>query len=423
MYIYVRVIAIISIMSSIVTHPQYGPSCAQIKHGTRPESFVQRITCARQAVLGGNTAAAYELMAPIYRDARNTTSNTRPDSQAKLNTIVELQLPDTGRQLIKQYGIDDVYTALAQTVNIDPASGSTVASKRTLAQPLVTSVTNALQSARSSKPAARPIEKTEEPTQQPRELTAEEKDMVVKAQRQVAKAFALNNMVDNIFFIAVKNNNSDVCQNLISAIKQADDRNVQAIVDIVALYHKQGDNAQTAYANLTSKLASYKIVQWLGFGNKDKTTQELLDLWIDAAPSLKLLNALEKSGMPTEEQEGYAGACLFRLNEGTNELRVSKAIMLMRNAKSLMFEPDGQKIKTPTPLMAFGNVDALYQALYTGLIDNNFIIEPDTQFMVQGKKLTLNEIDTQLAQIIADEAIRVMMEMEELKRQGYAPAS
>ena len=423
MYIYVRIMAIISIMSSMVLHAQYRPSCAQIKHGTRPESFVQRITCARQAVLGGNALAAYELMAPIYRDARNSTSNTRSESQAKLSALVELQLPDTGRQLIKQYGIDDVYTALAQTANIDPATGSAAASKRTLAQPLVTSVANALQSARGSKPVSGRAAKTEEPVQ-PRELTAEEKDMVVKAQRQVAKAFALNNMLDNLFFIAVKNNNPDVCQNLISAIKQPSDSNIKALVDIVALYHKQGDNAQATYELLASKLASYKIAQWLGFGNKNKTTQELFDLWIDTAPSLQLLTALEKSGMPTNDQEGRAGSYLFRQNVGTNDLRVSKAIMLMRNAKSLLFEPGGgQTFKTPSPLMAVVTVSAIYQALHEGLLAHNFIIEPDTQFVVHGKKLTLDDIDTQLAQIIADEAARVMMEMEELRRQGHLPTA
>jgi len=410
-------------MSALVTHTQYGPSCAQIKHGTRPESFVQRITCARQAVLGGNTPAAYELMAPIYRDARNTTSNTRPDSQAKLRTIVELQLPDTGRQLIKQYGIDDVYTALAQTVNIDPASGSTVASKRTLAQPLVTSVANALQSARSSKPASRPIEKTEEPVQL-RELTAAEKDMVMEAQRQPIKIFALNHILDNLFFIALTNNNPDVCQNLISAIKQTDERNVKAIVDIIALYHQQGDNTQATYALLQDKLASYRIVTWLGFGNKNKTTKELLDLWIEAVPSMELIKALEKSNMPTEEQEQQAGAYLERYNQGTNGLRLSNALTLLRNAKSLLFQPgaEGQTFKTPSPLTAVVTVSAMYQALHAGLLANNFIITPETQFVVQGKKLTLAEIDTQFAGIVKEEFIRVKMEMEELKRQGYVPA-
>jgi hypothetical protein len=413
-------------MSAMVAHPQYGPSCAQIKHGTRPESFVQRITCARQAVLGGNTPAAYELMAPIYRNARNTTSNTRPDSQAKLSIIVELQLPDTGRQLIKQYGIDDVYTALAQVAGIDPATGGAAASKRTLPAPLTTSVANALQPARVSKPAVRPAQPAPQQVvehMKQRELTAQEKELVMKAQRQPVRIFALNNVLDNLFFIALESNDSDVCQNLIFAIKQTDDSNVKAIVDIIALYHQQGDNAQSTYSLLKEKLASYKIVQWLGFGNKNKTTQELFDLWIETVPSMQLVQALEKSGMPTDEQERQAGAYLERYNQGTNALRLSNAITLLRNAKSLLFQPGekGQTFRTPSPLTAVVTVLAIYQALREGLLANKFRITPETQFLVQGKNRTLAEIDTQFAGIVKEEFIRVKMENIELQRQGYIP--
>ena len=131
--------------------------CDKILHGTKVESFVQRASCARQAVLAGDNQRAYELMAPVYNHAIGHKKSSGRDSRAKLNDIIQIKLKGNKSALVEEYGVEDVYAAMAIIADVDPATGRQVAiqEKNRLPQELVQQVQTALQAEVVTLPAIR----------------------------------------------------------------------------------------------------------------------------------------------------------------------------------------------------------------------------------------------------------------------------
>lgn len=423
------IITMLALTGAGALHAQRGRSvgCDKILNPNKVESFVQRMSCAGQAMYDGDDARAFDLMAPIYKDAISSKSNTRVDSQAKLRKIVELKLGATTDQLVGQYGADSVYAAISDASGINPITGKATkgASKAVLPAELVTAVADAIG---AGGPAA-PAEEVGIPKAQP--LTPEEMAIVEKvttqeraqAAQEVTEAniklFAVNSVLDRMFTTALINNDQKVCQNLIAGVCAG--QSLAVIRDAA-----KAETDEKMYQNLKEGMNSWMDFEWFRAKPSEMSKVELLEAWTDIALSPVLADELSKAGIPSESDIEAARAYLTGKTQGSASLRLSKAIMLAREAVKFIYEPlviEGRATRRATVVEArYVPVQDIYNTLIGGLLENNFRLESTTTFKINirqykdgriiGSNLeerTLDELDKYLGEFIAIQMADVLL--------------
>jgi len=410
-----------------VLHAQRGRSvsCDKILNPNKVESFTQRFSCAGQAMEDGDEARAFNLMAPIYKDAIGSKSNTRVNSQEKLRAIVKLKLGAAADQLVGQYGPDSVYAAMADASGINPITGTATkgASKVVLPAELVTAVANAINAGPARGPIAGPAEEGGVPQAPPltpeemaivEEVTARERQQAAtQFKKENAELLAIDYVLDLMFRQALANDNWDLAQNLIEAIKTG--KGFDAIRNAYNAKSDMGQNKEiTMYNSLDSNLGSWRLTKLLRMGPAEKSKEDLFGEWIDTVPAPGLTKKLLDAGVPDKStvalvQRYYDGDASVE----TPDLAFAKAVMLMRNAYRVIFDPvRGVPFAVSTD-DRFAQIADIYLALNQGLIANKFRIDGSTKFNVQstsekagvltapGESYTLQELNIRLGDIIA----------------------
>ena len=435
------IITMLALTGAGALHAQRGRSvsCDKILNEKSVSSFVQRFSCARQAMLDGEDAQALELMAPIYKDATSSRSNTRVDSQAKLAGVVRLKIPAAADQLIGQYGADSVYAAVANASDINPLTGKATkgASKVVLPAELVTAVANAMGESRV--PQAPPLT-PEDLALLEEGVTPEEAAAiaaVTPAARQQAaqevieaniKAFAANSVLDEMFIAALDKGDQEVCQNLIAGMISGDI--LSSIKKAYTVPKGALQKSDAMYNSLRNDLTSWQVFGWFRARPVTMSSRELLGVWMDVVAAPSLIDGLTDSNVPAKQVVDAARNYLQGKSEGTSALRVSKAIMLARTAAKFIWEPmiiDGQAVRRATALEAeYAPVREIYDALIDGLIKNRLNISSDTMFKLAVYKYkftgeigeiisqdteekTLGQLDKYLGELIAIQMADVLM--------------
>jgi hypothetical protein len=411
-------------------HAQRGRSvgCDKILNPNKVESFVQRFSCASMAMDDEDDARAFDLMAPIYKDAISSKSNTRVDTQAKLRKIVELKLGDATDQLVGQYGADSVYAAIADASGINPITGKETkgASKVVLPAELVTAVADAI----GARGPAAPAEEVGIPEALP--LTPEEMAIVEKVtpqERQQAaqevtdaniKLFALNSVLDQMFTTALIKDDQEVCQNLIAGVCTG-----QSLA-VIRNAAKAKTNDEMYYTLKQGMTSGWTLFEWFKSNPSKMSQRQLLEAWTDIALAPVLADELSKAGIPSESDIEAARAYLTGKTEGSASLRLSKAFMLAREAVKFIYEPlviEGRATRRATVVEArYVPVQDIYNTLIGGILKRNFRLTSTTTFKIEirqyqdgriiGSRLeerTLDELDKYLGEFIAIQMADVLL--------------
>jgi hypothetical protein len=410
-------------------YAQWGVSCDVMRHGSAVESFVQRISCARQALHEQHDERAFALMAPIYRHALGGSQS----SMDKLSAIVSLKLPpELAQTLISEYGESDVYAAIVDAYGINPLTGALKKNTIVLSQELVSTVRQALPKKPAVAVSLAPAQ-GQVPVKQPRSRVKKQNRLqqartkkIIKKEAPVrvsetekaqaaqtiaeenVRLFAVNSVLDLMFITALMHNDQYVCQNLIAGVGTGN--SFQVIRTAV-----QSNSNEAMYQSLKTAITSWSLFSWFRAKPATKSREELLGEWIAVIPAPMLVEQLVRAGIPDHDTIMRARAYLKNYELSTLQFRLSKAIMLMRLSYRTIFDPvRGVPFAVSTD-ERFGQIADIYLALNRGLLSHTFKISDTTQFTVQVPfsseimVLTLEELDKRLGEIVATLTVDILV--------------
>jgi len=418
-----------AIASTCFLYAQWSVSCDVIRHGSSVESFVQRISCARQAIYEQHDERAYTLMAPIYQHALGGAQS----SVDKLSAIISLKLlPEQAQTLISEYGESDVYAAIVDAYGIDPLTGAPKNNTIVLPQELMSAVRQALpqqpeaevlapaQGQVPVKQLSRNKAKKENRVQQARTKKIIKKEAPVRVsdteKEQAAQTiagenirlFAVNSVLDQMFITALIHDDQYVCQNLIAGVTTG--KSFQVIRTAA-----QATTHEAMYQSLKKAMTSWSSLSWFRAKQEKKSREDLLGEWIAVIPAPSLVEQLLQAGIPDHDTLARARTYLKNYELSTLQFRLSKAIMLMRLSYRTIFDPvRGVPFAVSTD-ERFGQIADMYLALNRGLLSHAFNISDATQFTVhvpfssQVTLLTLEELDKRLGEIVATLTIDILV--------------